>query len=125
MEYAKQEFLLSVRNSTGSSLRDELILVEKQTGVKPPQLRDMIELPESCEHVWVWFMRLHNTRPAGMGVSSISYSEMMGFFYLEGIKPLPWEIRLLNQLDNIAVEHMIKEQEKHQKKAQKKPKPSK
>lgn len=102
------------------------MLVEKQTGIKPPQLRDLVDLPESCEHVWMWFLRLNNTRPSGMGISSISYAEMYGFFQIEGIKPLPWEVRLLNQLDNIAIDHMSKEQDKLQKKAaQKKPKPSK
>lgn len=104
------------------------MLVEKQTGVKPAQLRDLVELPESCEHVWIWFLRMHNTRQSSAfgGVNYISYSEMMGFFYIEGITPHPWEIRLINRLDSIAVEHINKEQEKLQKRAaQRKSKPSK
>lgn len=125
LEFARQEFALSVKNKTGATLRDELTLIEKQTGVKPPQLRDLVDLPESCEHVWTWFMRLHSTRPSGMGICSISYTEMQSFFSLESIQPLPWEIRLLTQLDNIAVEHMIKEQDKQTQSIKNKAKPSK
>lgn len=60
-----------------------------------------------------------------MGVNPISYTEMWSFFNLEGIKPNPWEIRLITQLDDIAIDQMNKEQEKRQKAMMKKPKPSK
>jgi len=50
---------------------------------------------------------------------------MQSFFSLESIQPLPWEIRLLTQLDNIAVEHMIKEQDKQTQSIKNKAKPSK
>lgn len=81
-------------------------------------------MPESLMEYWHWFLRLHNRRPAGMGVSSIPYSEMDAFFRMQGISPEPFEIEILELFDGIALriigEQMQKEQQRQQQK-QKKP----
>ena len=69
---------------------------------------------------WIWFIRLSNRRPAGMGISAIPYSEMLAFFELMGIAPEPYEIEVIEMFDSVAIKHYQKQQEKEQAKAKQK-----
>jgi len=125
LEYAKQEFELSARDASGSTLRDQLLSVQRQTGRVPVELQNLVELPESCSNVWHWFIDLHNNRTSnGFSENIISFSDIQAYFSLIGISPEKWEIVLLKKLDSIAMRFIAKEAEKRQKNSQKK-KPSK
>ena len=62
-------------------------------------------------------MKLNQKRTSnGFGLNPISYSEMKSFFELNRIIPDPIEVEVISLLDNIALEHYAKEQEKNNKK---------
>lgn len=95
--------------------------VWRQTGVKPKELQDVVELPESCFQVWKWFIDLHNARGSnGFGVNPINYTEIKAYFDLIDIKPEDWEVTLIKLFDNEALSAYTKEAEAERKKASKK-----
>jgi hypothetical protein len=95
--------------------------VWRQTGVKPKELEDVVELPESSFQVWKWFIDLHNSRTSnGFGVNPISYTEIKAYFDLIDIKPEEWEVTLIKLFDNEALSAYAKEAEAERKKASKK-----
>lgn len=111
IEFLKQELVLSDPvGDTGFSQRQHLEAVEKITGRKPPQLEDLLELPESMREVWIWFKRLSNRRQSGMGVNPISFTEMQAFFRLIGVMPLSEEVAVIEAFDNITTSHYAKKQ---------------
>ena len=122
LAFAEQEFGLSERQSDGRSLREHLESVEKQTRTTPKELQDLIELPESMQEYWSWFLRLNSRRPSGMGMSSIPYSEMLAFFELIGVVPDPCEIEVIELFDRTAMKVYSEQQEKEQKSSQSKAK---
>ena len=75
------------------------------TGQKPKELDELIQLPEEFWEVWYWFLNLHSTRPIGIGIGSITYTEIINYFRLYDIEPEPWEIDLIKIFDNIAIEY--------------------
>jgi len=52
-----------------------------------------------------------------MGVSAISYVEMLAFFQLIGVVPESYEIEVLEAFDKVALKHYSKQQKKEQKEA--------
>ena len=112
VEYCKQEFKFSV-GGKGNTLRDQLNSVWRQTGVKPKQLDELKELPESCAEVWFTFLKLHNARQgSGFGVSPIAYSEIQAYTNLYQIELEEWELDLLRMFDQAVLEIIAEEQEK-------------
>ena len=91
--------------------------VARQTGETPPELENLLEMPEALTEVWVWFKRLSNRRQSGMGVNPILFSEMASFFSLMGIVPRQEEVQVLELLDSITCSHHNKKQAEEQKKA--------
>lgn len=102
-------------------MRDQLNSVWKQTGVKPKELEDLIELPESCAQVWKWFIDLNNSRTSnGFGVNPITYSDIKSYLDLINIEIEDWELNLIKKFDNEAMLSYAKEAEAERKKASKK-----
>jgi hypothetical protein len=54
-----------------------------------------------------------------MGVCPILFTEMLAFFTLMDIQPLPWEIQVLSAFDNTVLSIYQKQQEAEQKKTKK------
>ena len=99
-----------------NSLRDRLKSVWKQTGVMPPALADLVELPSEMEYVWLYFIRLNRRRGSnGFGINPISCNEMLSFFELNSIEYSPQEVELIEMLDNIYLENYSKQQRLQQK----------
>lgn len=97
----------------GNTLRDQLMSVWRQTGIKPKQLDELPELPESCYHLWKIFIDLHNTRQnSGFGVSPISYLEIEAYSRLYSIELDPWELDLLKKFDSEVLAIIAEEQNK-------------
>ena len=98
------------------NLKAQLESVWRQTGVKPKELDEIIELPESCREVWYWFCELDNDRTSnGFGVNPIGYEKIKAYFDLYNITPQEWEVRLLKLLDNVALKHYSEESKKQSK----------
>lgn len=98
-------------------MRAKLESVWKQTGVKPKELEDLVELPDYFRYAWEYFLKLNQKRGSnGFGVNPLSFTEIKSFFELNQIVPDPMEIEVITLLDNIAMEHFAKEAEKNNKK---------
>lgn len=77
----------------------------------PKELEEAPECPAGFEYLWEWFQRLNACRPPGMsGVSGIPETEIRAYFKNRGIWPEPWELRVLERLDNVAMQSGDKEQ---------------
>lgn len=98
-----------------------MLSVWRQTGIKPKELEDVIELPESCIYVWKWFIDLHNARGSnGFGINPISYTEIKSYFDLMDTQPEEWEVILIKLFDNEALQAYAKEADAERKKKTKK-----
>lgn len=70
--------------------------IEAQLAVPP--------LPPAITYLWRTFMRLHTRRQStGMGPARIGWSELSAFQQMTGTRLSPWEIGLLEQLDDVAL----------------------
>lgn len=99
-------------------MRDQLNSVWRQTGVKPKELEELKELPESCQQVWKWFIDLNNSRSSnGYGVNPISYSDIKAYFDLIAVEAEDWELELIKRIDNEALKSYAEEAESERKKA--------
>ena len=100
IEYCKQEFNSAINGRAGSSIRAQLENVWQQTGIKPKELENLIELKQSQYELWSWFMELNESRTStGFGMNPISYSDIFAYFNLQGITPHKWEVDTLRRLD--------------------------
>lgn len=91
--------------------------MERQTGIRPKELDDLIECPEEYKYIWDWFVELDSTRSgSGFGVNPIPFSEMVAYFTLLNVEPDAFEIVALRMLDRVAMNHYRKEMEKATKK---------
>jgi hypothetical protein len=104
---------MSSSTKDGTTIRDQLNNVWRQTGIKPKELDQLIELPESCKLCWNWFLSLNRTRPVSMQACAITYLEIKAFFDLQGIEPQPEEVDMIVLFDSIAMKVM---QEEHKRK---------
>lgn len=94
----------------GSTIKEQLESVWRQTGRKPKELQNLVSLPENCYLIWKYFLDLHNARGSnGFGVDPISYTEIKNYFDLMGIDPDPQEIELLKRFDYKYLEIQSKE----------------
>lgn len=119
VKFAEQEFKLNQGSNKGT-LRQELESVWRQTGNKPKELLDLVELPESCQDIWGVFLSLHNSRSYGMSMNPISYSDIKAFFDLYGIKPESWEVQAIRLLDVTVMNVLMEKQSKNSKSKQSK-----
>lgn len=113
---------MSEVQADGKTLKENLLNVQRQLKRTPKELENLVELPSSMQEYWLWFIRLSNRRPSGMGVSAIPYSEMLAFFELIGVVADPIDIEIIEMFDRVAMKHYQKQQEKEQAKAKQKSK---
>lgn len=73
----------------------------------------MLEMPNSCFHVWKMFIELNNARGSnGFGVNPISYTEIYSYCKLHEIDIDDWELELLKVFDRKVLEIYAEQQEK-------------
>lgn len=102
-------------------MRANLESVWRQTGQKPPELENLLELPDEMQYVWRCFIELNNARSGtGYGINPISYMEIYCYFKLQNIEPEEWEVQTIKRLDSIAMKVYADKAEAEQKKASKK-----
>lgn len=62
------------------------------------------ELPRAGEYLWRTFLRLHARRQStGMGPARLSWGDLADFQRLTGTRLAPWEVAVLEQLDDLAL----------------------
>jgi len=108
---------LSAVQKDGTTLREHLEAVERLTKKKPKELVEQVELPESLSECWDWFLSLSKSRPSGLGVSPITYTEMLSYFSLIGIEPDKYEVDIIKMFDSIAVSSAREQEEKNKTKS--------
>lgn len=92
--------------------------VWRQTGQRPKELDDILELPDSMHYVWKIFIDLHNTRSVGFAENPISYSEIKAYSELFNINLEEWEVMLICKLDRTYLEVRAEVTAKENKKKQ-------
>jgi hypothetical protein len=115
VEFAKASFDLMMVQDDGSTKKQHLENVQRQTGIKPEEL-NVPEMPRCCEQVWNWFIQLNNARQSGMSANPLSYSDIYAFFKLIDVQPTEDELDIIRILDGIVLEIFNKEQKKASKK---------
>lgn len=93
------------------------MVVWERTGVRPQELDDLVELPESCYGAWKAFVELHDARGSnGFGINPISYTDILAYCTLTQNQLDPWEVDLVRAFDREAMkahhEQMKREQNK-------------
>lgn len=91
-------------------MKEHLLSVQKQLGFTPKELQNLKELPLQYKYVWEDFLILSSSRPAGFGISPISFSEIKAYSDLNGIDLEPWEVQVIKLFDNKALVHYSKKQ---------------
>lgn len=66
----------------------------------PTELVNEPEVPDCCEHLWVIFNRLCNSRTYGMGENPITYGDIQAYCVLTKTHLQPFEVDLLVSMDN-------------------------
>ncbi|WP_247460252.1 hypothetical protein [Bradyrhizobium sp. 153] len=57
--------------------------------------------PPALAHIWNAFARLGARRASGFGTAPISFLEIEAFQRLSGIRLMPLEVRLIEELDDL------------------------
>jgi hypothetical protein len=88
----------------GSTERDMLLSVERQTGKTPAALEDL-PLPADAEHIWHWFLALHAGRSSnGFGPNPISWSDISAWISITQTIVRPSEIAAIMMVDRLWLE---------------------
>ena len=91
--------------------------VWKQTGVKPKELDELVELPEVFSYLWADFLRLNSNRTSnGFGINPISLLDIVLYYQLYKIDVQPWEVEVLQYFDNTVMNFYSKKAEAEQNK---------
>lgn len=104
--FATKTFQLEAPDKDGVSYRTILEgLIQRS---KNPEARAEYEselacppFPLSLNHIWTAFCRLNARRGSSFSINPISWGDIDAFVRLTGTVLLPWEVRLIEQLDDI------------------------
>jgi hypothetical protein len=75
--------------------------VERITGLTPPELQSLPELPECAAHVWAWFSELSGRRTVGMAMNPITWPDIDAWARLKGVTLKQWEMDALTGIDDV------------------------
>ncbi len=92
-------------DADGTTMRKQLVFVQKQTGVTPPELIPPVEFPPAATKVWEiykeGFMR-HKLSP-----EPTSYQELQAYLSLTGETLQVWEVQALKSLDTTYISLLL------------------
>jgi hypothetical protein len=91
-------------------VRQALESVARQTG-KIPDALNIEPLPPECEYLWRWFRDLSGSRTIGFGINPITYLDILAWSRLTGVRPEPWEVRIIRDIDTTLLASKAKESE--------------
>ena len=100
-EFAEHQFKLNRPDQNGTTEREHLEQVERQTGRRPIAL-DGPDFPALVSHIWSAFIILSNSRTAGFsGPNPITYEQIKAWKELTETIIAPWEIEAIKRLDRV------------------------
>lgn len=114
-EFARGEFLLGSRQKDGSTLRDNLLSVFKQTGVRPRQL-DTEDCPSVMKYIWDWFLELQEERGVDDMGRPLEFSseKLLSWSRLQRVQLTAFELEAIKRLDRLFTSQKFeKEEEPH------------
>mgnify|MGYP003679058543 FL=1 len=99
-EWAEHQFKLNTPDQNGTTEREHLEQVERQTGRKVEALEPPTPFPMLLSHVWSAFISLSTSRGSGMnGPLPIGYGQIKAWKELTETSISPWEIEAIKRLD--------------------------
>tara|TARA_S200002703_G_C3711830_1_gene218625 strand:- start:23 stop:355 length:333 start_codon:yes stop_codon:yes gene_type:complete len=99
-EWAEHQFKLNKPTESGTTEREHLEQVERQTGRKIEALEPPTEFPVVISHVWSAFITLSNSRSAGFsGPNPITYEQIKAWKELTETPLASWEVEAIKRLD--------------------------
>lgn len=100
---------MSKKQTDGTTLRDHLNVVWGATGLKPKELEEEPQVPRGCMGILEVFYELNSTRgSAGMGVSPITFHDIIAWQTVVGVTLTPFELRCIFGMDSAALSEMNK-----------------
>ena len=88
------------RQDDGATLRDHLNSLWRQSGVKPQQLEEAVDLHPLGAHVWICFAELNNERGSnGITADRITARQMIDWCWATGSTLELWERRAIRAID--------------------------
>lgn len=83
----------------GLTLETHLTSHWKQSGQMPEQL-NVPDIPYELIYVWDWWVELNRTRPVGMDIGALNYTEIANWATLLKIGITAFEVRCIMALDS-------------------------
>lgn len=100
--------MLDSADKNGVSQRDHLISAFKSTGRLPALLAEEPDLPEEIDYLWWDHLRLRRSGFNGIGIASVTFSELLAYSQLYGVSFTGWELDALISLDEIRIKYQQK-----------------
>lgn len=66
--------------------------------------------PEELGYLWQIYLRLSARRSVGWGRSPLSWADIDAFCRLTGTRLVPWEIKIIEMLDDLSFKDVKKEE---------------
>jgi len=101
VDWSEHQFKLNKTDQNGTTEREHLEQVERQTGRRVEALEPPTPFPMLLSHVWSAFISLNSSRSSGFnGPAPISYEQIKAWKELTGASILPWEIEAIKRVDS-------------------------
>ncbi len=102
LSWAEHEFKLNKTDDKGTTEREHLLQVERQTGHTPKALENPTDFPSLLMYVWSAFCSLNSARTSGFsGPDPITYTELYHWKELTETPLSAWDIQVIKRLDQV------------------------
>jgi len=103
LEFAEHSFALNKTDESGTSEREHLEQVERQTGIRPKGLEGP-DFPFLLSHIWSAFVACSKARTGGFsGANPLTYENIKSWIELTGTPLDPREVEAVKELDVIYI----------------------
>ena len=103
LEFAEHSFALNKTDESGTSEREHLEQVERQTGIRPKELEGP-DFPFLLSHIWSAFVACSKARTGGFsGANPLTYENIKSWIELTGTPLDPREVDAVKELDVIYI----------------------
>ncbi len=103
LEFAEHSFALNKTDESGTSEREHLEQVERQTGIRPKELEGP-DFPFLLSHIWSAFVACSKARTGGFsGANPLTYENIKSWIELTGTPLDPREVEAVKELDVIYI----------------------
>lgn len=108
LAYAANEFTLSARTADGTTARDQLNSLWRQTKVMPKEL-EPVECHESVLYLWRYFLSMNARRSHNeAGPQPIGHAEVDAWARVRHLSLSPFDLSALDQLEALYLTQQAK-----------------